>query len=373
MRQSPTMSRRLLAAPLPAAPLPAAPLLVAFLLAAFLLGAALLGACSAEPSSPPAAPPAASPAPPPAPSPEAGLVGVPPTLSGPTVVAVGTVQDGGLPHTACSCDRCEAARHDPARRRHVASLAVVLPRSGAVYLLDATPDITEQLALLRPYRRASPPGRVDRAPLAGIFLTHAHIGHYLGLAHLGFEVVHTRDLPVYATPRMADFLRDNGPWSQLVSLGNIDPRPTRPGATVDLGEGVRVTGLLVPHRDEFSDTVAWRIDGPHRNLLYLPDTEPWERWARPVDEVLAGVDVALLDGTFYSLDELPGRSISQIGHPLMTSTMDLLAARVREGGLRVLFTHLNHSNPALEPGSAARTALEERGFAILAEGEEIPL
>lgn len=293
--------------------------------------------------------------------------------AGPRVVAVGTAQDGGVPHPGCTCRRCEAARRDPARRRHVASLAVVLPAGARVFLVDATPDVGDQLAVLAPYRPRAPAGRVDRSPVDGVLLTHAHIGHYLGLAQFGFEVMHTHGMPVYCTPRMAAFLSGNGPWDQLVRLGEIDLRPTAPGTAVDLGEGVSATPLLVPHRDEYSDTVGFLLRGPRRTLLYVPDTDSWGAWERPLPEILAGVDVAILDGTFYSPDELPGRDVTKIGHPLTTATMDLLGGAVAAGGLEVYFTHLNHSNPALEPGSEALRAIEARGFHVLAEGQELPL
>ena len=231
-----------------------------------------------------------------------------PAAAPPRLVALGTVQDGGLPHVACTCVRCERARREPGFRRHVASLALHLPASDKVYLLDATPDLGEQLAAVARLRGRAAAGRVDRAPADGVFLTHAHVGHYLGLAFFGFETVHTRRLPIWASPRMADFLRGNGPWSQLVKLENVELRPLRAGEPVALEDGVSVTPLQVPHRDEYSDTLGFVIRGPRRTVLYVPDTDSWRAWTRPLPELLAGVDEALLDGTFYSLDELPGRT-----------------------------------------------------------------
>jgi pyrroloquinoline quinone biosynthesis protein B len=260
----------------------------------------------------------------------------------------------------------------------VASLGVVLPASRKVFLIDATPDVRAQLHRLLPLQDF-PPGRVDRDPLSGIFLTHAHMGHYLGLAHFGFEAVHTQGLPTYVTPRMAAFLQENGPWSQLVTKGNlaieeIDPGPGGTfGVPVELGEGVRVAALQVPHRDEYSDTVAFLIEGPQTRYLYVPDTDTWDTWPRELTEVLAEVDVALLDGTFYSLDELPGRDISQVRHPLVTGTVDLLAPAVESGRLAVYFTHFNHTNPLVEPEGPARRQVEERGFGVLDDGLMLPL
>ncbi|MEE8277269.1 MAG: MBL fold metallo-hydrolase [Thermoanaerobaculia bacterium] len=292
--------------------------------------------------------------------------------SGPFVRVLGTVQDGGLPHVACSCDHCDAARGDPARRRWIASLALVLPESRRVYLFDATPDLGPQLELLRDVRDA-PARRVDRAPVDGVFLTHAHIGHYLGLAFFGYEAVHTSGVRVYSSSRMADFLRHNGPWSQLVELDNIRLLELSPDEPVELEPGLRVTPFQAPHRDEYADTLGFTIQGRHHRLLYLPDTDSWEAWPRPVEETLEEVDFALLDGTFFSPAELPGRDVTAIGHPLITTTMDLLQRLVERGRTAVFFTHLNHSNPALDPHSEARRQIDSRGFRVLYEGQEFPL
>jgi pyrroloquinoline quinone biosynthesis protein B len=291
---------------------------------------------------------------------------------GPVVLVLGSVQDGGFPHAGCYGPHCEAARRDPSLRRLVASLGVLFPREGLRYLIDATPDIRPQLDALE---KASPriPLHGDRDPLDGVLLTHAHIGHYLGLAFLGYESIHTTRVPVLCTPAMADFLATNAPWDQLVRLENIVAVEMEPGQTFHLHKNLAVTPVKVPHRDEYADTVGWILRGPEKALLYVPDTDSWEAWDPPLTERLEGIDVAILDATFYSTDELPGRPVSAIGHPLIQRSMDLLQPLVDSGRLEVYFTHLNHSNLALDPvGTAART-IGERGFHIAAEGTEIPL
>ena len=112
----------------------------------------------------------------------------------------------------------------------------------SVFLIDATPDIREQLDALRDVR-PGPGDRVDRAPLDGVLLTHAHLGHYTGLSFFGFEAVHTHDLPVYCSPSMAGYLRDNGPWSQLVELENIELREVQQEEPFALGDDVFVTAI----------------------------------------------------------------------------------------------------------------------------------
>jgi pyrroloquinoline quinone biosynthesis protein B len=298
----------------------------------------------------------------------------PPVEGGPDpyVLVLGTAQDGGLPHAACTCPRCAAARRHPALRRRVASIAVVVPSSGRRYLIDATPDLRDQLDLL-PSIGTHGTGSIDRRPVDGVLLTHAHIGHYLGLAFFGFEAVHTSRLPVFATPRLAAFLRTNGPWSRLVLREEIDITEAPPGRAFTLDLGVRVTPFAVPHRDEDSDTVGFKIEGPRHTIVYVPDTDTWDTWSTDVLASLAACDTALVDGTFYSSSELPGRDVRSIGHPLIVATMDRLAERVRAGGLRVLFTHLNHSNNALDPKGPERRALAERGFSVASDGQRLPL
>ena len=307
------------------------------------------------------------------------LLAAPSPVPGPRIVVLGTVQDGGMPQIGCDCAHCAAARKNPALARHVASLAIHVPQTDHVYLVDATPDLPAQVEQIHGFHHHPEGlGKVDRAPVDGVLLTHAHIGHYLGLAQFGFESLNTRGIPTWASPRMAEFLRTNGPWSQLVRLGNITLREIQPGLSSEsseLEDGVSIKAFAVPHRDEYTDTLAFLIRGPHKTLLYVPDTDSWKAWPRPLPEVLAAekVDIALLDATFYSADELPDRDVSKIKHPLMTDTMDLLEPSVKAGKLKVYFTHMNHTNPALDSGGAARKAIEARGFKVLAEGQELGL
>jgi pyrroloquinoline quinone biosynthesis protein B len=290
------------------------------------------------------------------------------------VVVLGTAQDGGVPQAGCDCARCVAARRDPGRRRRVASLGLWMPGRRRMYLVDATPDLGEQLETLNRLRPRAV-GKPDRRPVDGVLLTHAHIGHYLGLAFFGFESIDSHDLPVYASARMADFLRANGPWSLLVSRRNVELRALVPGTAVELEPGLSVTPFTVPHRDELSDTLGFVVRGPRHALLYVPDTDSWSTWEVPLPMLLRRkrIDVALLDGTFHGSAELPDRDVRKIGHPLMTDTASLLGDAVRGGALRVYFTHLNHSNPVLDPTSPERRALLTAGFAVAEDGQVIDL
>lgn len=298
----------------------------------------------------------------------------------PFVRILGTAQDGGLPHVACTGPHCERARRDPSFARRTAALAIVLPGVDRVLLVDAGPDLPEHLEALADVRRPRP-GGVDRTPVDGVLLTHAHLGHLGGLSSFGYEAVATSDLPVRLTPALAAVLHSSYPWSLMVERRNIVLVESPAGEPFGLGDGVTVTPFAVPHRDEVGDTVGYRIAGPAdpatgepgRSVLYVPDTDGWDGWEPSLEERLGGIDVALLDGTFYSLDELPGRDVASIGHPRIADTVARLAPLVAGGDLAVLFFHLNHSNPAVDPASEAAAAVRAAGMAVAREGWEVGL
>ncbi len=253
-------------------------------------------------------------------------------------VLLGITQDGGLPQAGCDCSNCRRAWVNPRARELVACLGLIDHVTNQGWLIDATPDFREQLHALQEVA----PG----CSLDGIILTHAHSGHYTGLIHLGREAMNARCLPVYATQRMAGFLRKHAPWSQLVARENITLRTLTPGATVPLSRRLQIIAELVPHRDEFSDTVAVRVQGPSHRLFYCPDIDHWQHWHRDLRSFLADVDIALLDGTFWSAGELSDRDMSEVPHPLVPDTVDRLAGT----GCQVRLIHLNHTNPLLTAG-----------------------
>jgi pyrroloquinoline quinone biosynthesis protein B len=279
------------------------------------------------------------------------------------LVVLGTSQDAGTPQIGRNTD---PAWRDPKLRAWAASLAVIDHANGRRYLFDATPNLTEQLHWLDTHQ----PKRTPGLGIDGIFLTHAHMGHYAGLIFLGREAANARSVPVYAMPRMAGFLRNNGPWSQLVALDNIALRPLAANTATQLPGGISVTPYLVPHRDEYSETVGFVINGGGRSALYLPDLDSWDKWDRRLEDVLAEVDVAYVDGTFFDDNELgdPAR-MKSVPHPRVADTAARLAKLRPDLAAKVRFIHLNHSNPARFTGSKQRREIERDGLGFARLGE----
>jgi len=258
------------------------------------------------------------------------------------LVVLGIAQDGGIPQLGCEAPICVAIRHGQRKRERVASIGLVNPTLKKAYLIDATPDFVSQVDSLTG-------GRLPD----GILLTHAHIGHYTGLMYLGRESVDARHVPVWGTERMMAFLSNNGPWSLLVTRQNIDLHGLSLGQPISFGDGLTVTAYPVPHRDEFTDTVGFLIEGPHKKVLYIPDIDQWDKWSRDIRQMADRVDVALLDGTFAAADELPGRSMADIPHPLIPVTRELL----RGTRARVWFIHLNYTNKEIDAPDIARDGM----------------
>ncbi len=297
-----------------------------------------------------------------------------PTSQTVQLVVLGIAQDAGFPQAGCQKSCCEAAWNDPSKRRMVSCVAVVDSQTQRRYLFDCTPNFPDQLRLLdeiAPARiEANSP--ITNIGLDGIFLTHAHIGHYTGLMHLGREAMGTSQVPVYGMPRMRQFLKTSGPWSQLVKLNNIELKPITAGTTIRL-DRISVTPFLVPHRDEYSETVGFRIDGPHRSALFLPDIDKWSKWDQSIEKMLADVDVAYLDGTFFENGEIPGRDMSLIPHPFVTESINRFSPLDETQRKKVRFIHLNHTNPALTPNSQSAAQVRRAGMKIAVEGESFEL
>ncbi len=288
------------------------------------------------------------------------------TIRAPYVMILGTAQDAGIPQAGCYSKFCNYARQTGGRKL-ASSLAIIDPETHQYFLVDVSPDVREQLDLIPEAHfkdRAS-----ARNPLDGILLTHGHIGHYSGLVHLGKEGMGIGPTAAYIDSTMASFLASNGPWSLMVDEGRLDLIVVEPGAAIKLTDRLSATPLLIPHRAEFTRTLAWLVQGPKRNLLYLPDIDRWSEMERPILRLLAewSVDVALIDGTFYSGDELPGRDMTKIPHPPIAESVKLLEDKPNLK-TEIVFTHFNNTNPAAWDFTPEAAIVRESGFGLARRG-----
>ena len=278
------------------------------------------------------------------------------------VMVLGIAQDAGYPQMNCKKDCCKRAWENPKLQRTTSCLAIVDPISKEQWIIDATPNIKEQLQILKQ--------KTGTEKLDGILLTHAHMGHYTGLMHFGREVMGTYNLPVFAMPKMKTFLQENGPWSQLVKLENINIKALKSDSTSSLNERIKIKPFLVPHRDEFSETVGYEIMINNKSLIFIPDIDKWEKWEADINELIKKVDYAFLDATFYKNGELK-RDMSEIPHPFVEESMELFSDLTETDKQKVHFIHFNHTNPLLIDGSTVQKEVLKKGFYLAKEGKII--
>jgi len=280
-----------------------------------------------------------------------------PSATAQELIVIGTLQDGGSPHMNCKKDCCA----QPKENDFVASIAVC--DSSLSVVIDATPDFVEQTNYLRE--------QFGHNNLA-IFLTHAHVGHYSGLIHLGREAANTHKVPVYVMNRMFKFLFNNGPWDQLIQLENIELRSLQESLPVTLENGIVMTPVLVPHRDEYSETVGYYIKGQSKTALYIPDIDKWSAWEQNILSIIPLVDYAFIDGTFYEDGEVP-RPMAEVPHPFISESVQLLKHLAQEDRNKVHFIHLNHSNPTRNKTNTGRIVIEASGFRFAEFGQRFTL
>ena len=277
------------------------------------------------------------------------------------IQVLGIVQDAGYPHIGCEKDCCKAVSPGD---YFVSCLGLVDKTNNKRYLFDATPDIHNQLNLLEKFP--------DANLIDGIFLTHAHIGHYTGLMYLGREGLGGKSIMVYALKRMSKFLTKNGPWDQLVKLNNISIQTISNKEFVKLSENIFVIPIRVPHRDEYSETVGYKIIGKSKKILFIPDIDKWDEWKKSIIEEVKLVDYAFLDGTFYNGTEI-NRDMREIPHPSIEETLQLFSNQPVAERNKIYFIHINHTNPILTNKNGIRDLVEDLGFNIAQRGLKFKL
>ena len=284
-----------------------------------------------------------------------------------SVIILGIAQDAGYPQAGCNKDCCKLYYSGKHKSEKVISLGIVDQLNKKIWMVEATPDFKEQWKALRDYSMLAE----SKAP-DGIFITHAHIGHYTGLTQLGHEVMGAKNVPLYVMPRMEQFIKQNGPWSQLINFENVQFKRLTADSTIVLSDQISITPFIVPHRDEYSETVGFKIFSKKTSILFIPDIDKWEKWNRSIVDEISKVDHALVDATFFKDGEIPGRNMNEILHPFIEETISLFSKVNERERKKIKFIHFNHTNPAIW-NDGSRKEIIDAGFTIASEGEVISL
>jgi pyrroloquinoline quinone biosynthesis protein B len=191
--------------------------------------------------------------------------------------------------------------------------------------------------------------------------------------YLGREALSAKEIPVYTMPRMNVFLQSNGPWSQLVSLKSIRLEKLKADSAIQLTDKISITPILVPHRDEFSETVGYSINTANKTVLFIPDIDKWQKWERDIKQLAKQYDYLFLDGTFYKEDELPGRNMSEVPHPFVQESISLFQPLSNSERNKIWFIHFNHTNPLLDKNSGECRTIIQQEYHVSYEGLKIQL
>lgn len=290
-------------------------------------------------------------------------------LTGPPLLTLlGTGQDGGVPQAGCGCANCLAAFADARRRRYPVAVGV-RDAVGGMHLIEATRALPEQLRVWSEAVGMEVPVRPNT-----VLLTHAHLGHIEGMGQFGREAMGCSGVPLVASDSVVELLADRNllePFEQAQTDEFGVPALSVPGVEIDF--------IQVPHRADASDTYAILIGGESARVLFLPDHDDWEQTLHAVGEAdprawFASLRLThvLLDATFWSAEELTGRDISEVPHPLVEDTLARLGT-LQRGDPEIHLIHLNHSNPLNDPAGPQRLAIEASGWLVGQRGWTIEL
>lgn len=282
-------------------------------------------------------------------------------IQDPELIVLGIAQDAGAPQINCKKECCMQKEST----NFVVSLGIADDKKR--FLIEATPDIGEQIQL---FDQEYP---FEQSFIDGIFITHAHIGHYSGLMYLGKEAMSATAIPTYMMPRMYQFMHENGPWNQLIENKNIHAIQLVEEQRIELSKNLSIVPFLVPHRDEYSETVGYKIQGPNTTVLFIPDIDKWTKWGKSIEKEVKKVDIALLDATFYDGNDLNGRDMSSIPHPFVEESFKIFDELTTEEKSKIHFIHFNHTNPLLKKTSNACKKTLNKGYKIAHRGMRFKL
>jgi pyrroloquinoline quinone biosynthesis protein B len=273
---------------------------------------------------------------------------------------LGIAQDGGRPQPGCTRSCCEGLTE--ADYRSPVSLSIQT-NNGTTLLIEATRDLGRQLRM------------IGNPSIDHLFITHAHLGHVDGLGLFGRETMSARNIQLHCSPSMYSLIERTPAWNQLL-LQNVLELGTFPRIEID---DVIVEFIHIPHRAELSDMHAIIIRGREKSLLFLPDHDSWNETlvahsCNTIRDFLNkyNIDIALLDGTFWSGGELQGRDMSVVPHPTIEDSLQRLGSR-KQTDPDISFIHLNHTNPAYDQTGIEHQELVQLGWRLGEEGQSFKL
>ncbi|UCD44453.1 MAG: MBL fold metallo-hydrolase [Candidatus Bathyarchaeota archaeon] len=296
------------------------------------------------------------------------------------VTVLGSGSNGGVPQWDCCCPACTRAREDPRLRRTRSSVAVSVDGARHV-LVDASPDLKFQLEAvgLTPIPDEAVHGRHNRVD--AVLLTHGHGDHCVGLAE--FSTGKSFEIPVHAPEDLIRFLfgdpDDSNFFGDLGRLASnyVTPHVLDDSGRLELLDGLHVSGFEINHTDRLEDgtcfpssTFGYELEADGSRLVYTSDLG---LLTNNLLERVKGSDLFMLDATFWWDDELTRlsgirKTSYELGHVPVEESVEMLRDLDVD---RIVYTHLNHTNPMLDPMQPMADIVKNAGFEIAHDGMTI--
>ncbi|WP_260739661.1 pyrroloquinoline quinone biosynthesis protein PqqB [Tunturiibacter lichenicola] len=302
------------------------------------------------------------------------------------IKVLGAAAGGGLPQWNCACTNCSAVRNnEPNIRARSQSQLAVAAENDSWFLVNASPDLRDQL-IGYPDLHPNSKNHLRDTPVAGVILTSADLDHVLGLL-LMREFTPVR---IYATRPVISILKKNSFFQMLDRLpGQSRWTTIEPGVSFHLGQNLICTPIALsgslPAYVREEDRADLDLTGATIGVLleevngariaYLPALSSV---SPSLKELLCTCSAILIDGTFWSDDELqriqPGTPLSRsMGH-LPISGQDGSLSTLRDlNGPRKIYTHINNTNPILNEQSSERQQVDDAGWEVAWDGQEITI
>ncbi len=306
---------------------------------------------------------------------------------------LGSAAGGGFPQWNCSCRNCSGLRSHKinAKPRSQTQLAFTVD-DKYWFLINASPDLRAQI--LNTPELAPPISQPTGSPIAGVFLPSADVDAVAGLLHLRefqpFFVFATASLQriLKKENRIFNVLDRADPaveWQILAAHGRLGCHPTEnPGeapaficATFPLGDTYPdyVSPDLTRTMPPEESNIGFTFEHKNKTVVIAASLSGHNpEWHKQV----VNADVVLIDGTFWSDDELrrTGRSektAREIGHLPLSGTNGLLEQFPRNSRARRILIHINNTNPILDEASSEHRAVLDAGYEIAYDGMELEL
>ncbi len=304
------------------------------------------------------------------------------------ITVLGAAAGGGFPQWNCNCRQCAGVRAGSLRAKPRTQSSIFVQGDDGVdgVLFNASPDILQQI-------RANPvlqPGRAVRdSAIAGVVLMDGQVDHVTGLFMLRER---SSPLPIWCTDEVTDDLTHGNPVLRVLGhfCGVQRQRIAIDGTafTVPGVAGLRFCALPLsskaapysPHRDNPTpgDNIGMLISdqASGKTVFYAPGLG---EISPAVFDAMHSADVVMVDGTFFTDDEMPALGLSKktarsIGHLPQTGPGGMLSWLDRlPASTRRLLIHINNTNPVLDEDSAAHALLRQHGVALCEDGMLIEL